>query len=59
MLVRLFGKMELFKMLEILPNKPPDVVNPRGTPHPPYGHLPLQGEGLGKSSLVSFRALTG
>ncbi len=59
MLVRLLGKMKLFKILEISPYKPPDVVNLRGTPHPPFGHLPLQGEGLDKPSSVSFRTLSG
>ncbi len=59
MLGRLLGKMKLFRILQILPNKPPDVVDRRGTPFPPFGHLPLQGEGLGTSLAVSFRAFSG
>ncbi len=59
MLDRLLGKIEMFRILQILPNKPPDAVNPHGTPHPPFGHLPLQGEGLGTPSSVSFRTLYG
>ncbi len=69
MLDRLLGKIKMFRILQFLPNKPPDVIDPRGTPHPPYGHLlhsmahfvptPSKGKVLGRPARCHSGRVTG